>query len=62
MASDSKYEVMREWARALGKAARKSAQEEYDKMGIPKGHPMRKIAPITIVGGGKATKIEGGSL
>ena len=59
MDTDSRYSVMREWARALGKAARKSAQEEYDKMGIPKGHPMRKIAPITVVSGGKITKHEG---
>jgi len=37
-------------AYAMGKAARKRIQKIYDKAGIPKGHPMRKINPIHVSG------------
>ena len=41
-------ESSRRWIRALGKAMRQSLIDEYEKMGIPKGHPARKIGPIYI--------------
>ena len=50
---------LKELCRDLGRAMRKSIQEEYDKMGIPKGHPMRKIGPIIIKDGKEIYKIVG---
>lgn len=49
----------RELCKDLGQAMRKSIQEEYDKMGIPKGHPSRKIGPIIINDGKNIRKYSG---
>ena len=53
-------DLVKKWSGQLGKAMRQVLIDEYGEMGIPKGHPSRKIGPIYVTGkGGKVKKYEG---